>query len=329
MKKIIILGSNSFAASCFIDYLLNKNYKVYGFSRSKEPTKILLKYKFNKNISNFRFIKFNINYNLNFLKQFIKKNNINYIVDFLGQGMVAESWIHPHHWYKTNIVSKVKLYDFLSKKIKLKKYIRISTPEAVGNVEGFIFENTKANPSTPYGISHLAADLTLLAYYKFNKFPVVILRFSNFYGPHQQPYRIIPKTLYCIFANKKFHLEGGGRSIRSFIFINDFCEGIYKSMMKGRLGEIYNFTNRKYVPISWLVRKICSLTSANFKKLVKITKDRPSKDHAYKMNPTKVEKELNWKPKFTIEEGLKKTIQWYKSNKKELLHLKNIYIHKP
>ena len=113
MKKIIILGSNSFAASCFIDYLLNKNYKIYGFSRSKEPTKILLKYKFNKNISNFRFIKFNINYDLNFLKQFIKKNNINYIVDFLGQGMVAESWIHPHHWYETNIVSKVKLYHFL------------------------------------------------------------------------------------------------------------------------------------------------------------------------------------------------------------------------
>ena len=100
-------------------------------------------------------------------------------------------------------------------------------------------------------------------------------------------------------------------------------------MIKGRLGEIYNFTNRKYVSISWLVRRICSLTSTNFNKLVKITKDRPTKDHAYKMNPTKVEKELNWKPKFTIEEGLKKTIKWYKSNKKELLHLKNIYIHKP
>ena len=329
MKKIIILGSNSFAGSCYIDYLLNKNYQVYGFSRSNEPTKLLLKYKFNRNISNFKFHKFDINNDLNLLKKFITKNKIDYIVDFLGQGMVAESWIHPHHWYQTNIISKVKLYDFLSKNRSFKKYIRISTPEAVGNVNELISENTKTNPSTPYGISHLTTDLTLLAYYKFNKFPVVILRFSNFYGPHQQLYRIIPKTLYSIYSNKKFLLHGGGRSIRSFIFIDDFCEGIFKSMIKGRQGEIYNFTNREYVSISFLVKKICLLNSINFKKLVKVTKDRPSKDPAYKMNPTKAEKELNWKPKHTLEEGLKKTIRWYKSNKKQLLRLKNIYIHKP
>ena len=243
--------------------------------------------------------------------------------------MVAESWVHPHHWYETNIVSKVKLYNFLSKIKKFKKYVRISTPEAIGNVKGFIFENTKANPSTPYGISHLATDLTLLAYYKFNKFPVVISRFSNFYGPHQPLYRIIPKTLYSIFSNKKFLLQGGGKSIRSFIFIDDFCDGIYKSMIKGRLGEIYHFTNREYISIAWLVKKIFSLTSKNFHRLVKITKDRPTKDYAYKMNPKKVEKELNWKPKYTIKEGLTKTIKWYETNQKQLLRLKNTYVHKP
>ena len=329
MKKIIILGSNSFAGSCYVDYLLNKNYQIYGFSRSNEPNKLLLKYKSNKNISKCEFIKFDINKNLNFLKKFIKKNKIDYIIDFLGQGMVAESWINPHHWYETNVLSKVKLYNILSKKIKFKKYIRISTPEAVGNVKGFIFENTMTNPSTPYGISHLTSDLTLLAYYKFNKFPVVITRFSNFYGPHQQLHRIIPKALYCLFKNKKFLLHGGGKSIRSFIFIDDFCEGIYKSMIKGRTGEIYNFTNRKYISISWLVKKICSLTSTNYKKLVKVTKDRPTKDYAYKMSPNKAERELGWKAKYTIEEGLKKTIRWYKSNKRQLLRLKNIYIHKP
>ena len=76
-------------------------------------------------------------------------------------------------------------------------------------------------------------------------------------------------------------------------------------------------------------QKICFLTSVNFNKLVKITKDRPTKDHVYKMNPTKVENELNWKPKYTIEKGLKNTIKWYKVNKKQLLYLKNTYVHKP
>ena len=71
MKKILILGSNSFAASCYIDYLLNKNYRVYGFSRSSEPHKILLKYKLNEKIKNFKFTKFDINNDFNFLKKFI------------------------------------------------------------------------------------------------------------------------------------------------------------------------------------------------------------------------------------------------------------------
>ena len=328
MKKIIVLGSNSFAGSCYIDYLLNKNYQIYGFSRSDEPSKLLLKYKFNKNIKNFKFIKFNINNDLNFLNKFLKKNKIDYIVDFLAQSMVAESWLYPDHWYQTNIVSKVKLYHLLSKKMKFKKYIRISTPEVFGNVKGFILEDTKTVPSTPYGISQLATDLTLLAYYKFNKFPVVISRFSNFYGPHQPLYRVIPKTLNSIFANKKFLLHGGGKSIRSFIFIDDFCEAIYKCMIKGKLGQIYHFSNKEYISILWLIKKICSLTHRKFGKSVKIAMDRPSKDYAYKMKPTKAEKELNWKPKYTIEKGLKITIQWYKANKKQLSYLKNFYVHK-
>ena len=329
MKKIIVLGSNSFAGSCYVDYLLNKNYQIYGFSRSAEPPKLLLKYKYNRNIKNFKFIRFNINNNLNILKKFLQKNKIDYIVDFLGQGMVAESWLNPHHWYRTNILSKVKMYNLLSKTRKFKKYIRISTPEAIGHVKGFISENTKSNPSTPYAISHLTQDLTLSAYFKFNQFPFVISRFSNFYGSHQQPHRIIPKTLYCIFNKKKLLLHGGGKAIRSFIYIDDFCEGIYKSMTKGKLGEIYNFTNREYVSIVWLVKKICSLTKVNFTKLVKISRDRPTKDRSYKMDPKKAEKNLKWKPKYSLDDGLKKTIAWYKANKNQTSILRKAYIHKP
>ena len=90
----------------------------------------------------------------------------------------------------------------------------------------------------------------------------------------------------------------------------------------------YHFSNKEYISIIWLIKKICSLTHKNFGKSVKIARDRPSKDYAYKMKPTKAEKELNWKPKYTIEKGLKATIQWYKANKKQLSDLKNIYVHK-
>jgi dTDP-glucose 4,6-dehydratase len=100
-------------------------------------------------------------------------------------------------------------------------------------------------------------------------------------------------------------------------------------MKKGRLGETYNFTNREYVSIAWLVKKICSLTSTNFKKLIRITKDRPTKDHSYKMDPTKAERTFNWKPKYSIEDGLKKTIDWYIANKNQASNLRKIYVHKP
>ena len=329
MKKVIILGSNSFAGSCFVDYMLDKKYKVFGFSRSNEPSKLLLKYKSNKNLKNFKFTKFDINKDLNFFKNFLNKNKVDYIVDFLGQGMVAESWINPHHWYQTNIVAKVKLYDFLCQNLRFKKYIRISSPEAVGDKKGYIKENVVAhNPSTPYGISHLSIDLTLLAYFKYNKFPFVISRFSNFHGPHQQLYRVIPKTLYCIFNKKKLQLQGGGKSIRSFIYIDDFCRGIYLSMIKGKVGEIYNFSNREYVSIKWIVKTLCSLTSANFNKVVKIAKDRPTKDHSYKMDSAKAKKEFNWEAKYSIKEGMKETVKWYAKNKKQLALLKKYYVHK-
>ena len=100
-------------------------------------------------------------------------------------------------------------------------------------------------------------------------------------------------------------------------------------MTKGRPGEIYNFTNREYVSVYWLVKKICFLTKVNFEKLVKISKDRPTKDHSYKMNPRKAEKKLNWKPKYSIEDGLKKTIKWYKDNKNQTSILRKAYVHKP
>ena len=117
--------------------------------------------------------------------------------------------------------------------------------------------------------------------------------------------------------------------MRAFIYIDDFCEGVYKSMVKGRLGEIYNFTNREYRSIAWIVKKICALTSTDYRKLVKITKDRPTKDQAYIMDSTKAEKEFNWKAKYTIADGLKETVKWYTKNKKQLLRLRTYYVHKP
>ena len=117
MNKILIIGSNSFAGSDFIDFILNKKIKIFAVSRSNQINKENLRYKNNKNIKNLKFYKIDLNKkkDLDKLIQVIKKQKIQYIVNFAAQGMVAESWINPEDWYLTNIVSNAILIKKLSK----------------------------------------------------------------------------------------------------------------------------------------------------------------------------------------------------------------------
>ena len=326
MTKILILGSNSFAGSCLVDYLLNKNFHVFGISRSKENN---IKYKKNKKIKNFRFIRADINKDLIKIEKIINKNKFRLIIDFLGQGMVAESWDNADHWFKTNVYNKVKFIDILSKKNFLKKYIRISTPEVYGTSKYKIKENFNFNPSTPYALTHSTIDQYLKLSFKKNKFPYVVLRFSNFYGETQPMYRIIPKTIISIIKEEKLPLHGSGNSSRSFIYIDDFCEAIYKAISKSKIGEIYNISSNEIITIKNLIKKICLKMNKKFSEVIYIEKDRLGKDQKYLMDNTKAKKHLSWKNKINLDKGLDKVIAWQILNKKKLINSKTYYKHKP
>ena len=127
--KTLVLGSNSFAGACFVNHLLNNEKTVIGVSRSKEPNPILLAYQNNANKTLFQFYQFDINKQINEIFKLISQQKPNIIVDFAGQGMVAESWSAPDQWYQTNIVAKAQLHHFLSQCDFIEKYIRVSTLE--------------------------------------------------------------------------------------------------------------------------------------------------------------------------------------------------------
>ena len=325
MIKILVLGSNSFAGSCLVDYLLKKNFKVFGISRSDENN---IKYKKNKKIKNFRFIKADINKDLIKIEKIIDKNKFKLIIDFIGQGMVAESWDNADQWFKTNVYNKIKLIDILSKKKFLKRYIRISTPEVYGSSKYKIRENSNFNPSTPYALTHSTIDQYLKLSFEQNRFPYVVLRFSNFYGETQPMYRIIPKTIVSIMNGKKLPLHGGGNSLRSFIYIDDFCEAIYKAISKSKSGEIYNISSDELVTIKNLIKRICLKMNKKISEVVYNEKDRLGKDQKYFMNNTKAKKYLNWKNKINLNKGLDRVIDWQILNKKILYKLKTHYKHK-
>ena len=330
MKKILIIGSNSFSGSHFVDYLLKKNFRIFGVSRSKEPSKEFLPYKKNSKLKNFFFSRFNLNKPKDILKilQIIKKNKIKNIVNFASQGMVEESFYNPIDWYKTNLISTVNLTEKI-KNEDIENFLHISTPEVYGNVSGLIKENSSKKPSTPYAISRLAMDYHLEALKKINNFPIKFSRAANVYGEGQQLYRIIPKTILKILKNEKITLHGSGSSKRSFVHIKDITEGYFAILNKGKIGHSYNLSNDNFISIKNLVIRICRKLEVDYKNhVIEQKTDRLGKDYIYKLSSKKINKELGWKANTSLDAGLDKSIKWIKKNFSNFRNKELEYIHK-
>ena len=327
-NKILVIGSNSFSGSHFVNYALEMNSKVIGISRSVEANGVFLPYKSNLNIKNFNFFKLDMNHNLARIMEVIVDFKPDYIINFAAQAMVAESWLYPEHYFQTNLVSNVKFHDELRKLDFIKKYVHVSTPEVYGTCNGVIKEDTALNPSTPYAVSRAACDMSLLSFYNNYNFPVVFTRAANVFGPGQQLFRIIPKTILSIKSNTKLQLHGGGYSTRSFIHIRDVVEGTYKIALKGELGEVYHLSTDRFVSIRSLVELICEKLNADFNKVVEIVGERPGKDSAYLLDCSKASDTLAWLPKISLDEGITQTIHWIDNNLAEIMKQPKEYIHK-
>ena len=326
--KVLVIGSNSFSGSNFVNSLLLKGYEVLGVSRSKEPEEVFLPYRWEKNISNFRFLQIDINKDLESLVRQIKLFKPTYVVNFAAQGMVAESWKKPEDWYMTNVISQVKLHDSLRKFDFIENYLNFSTPEVYGSTDGWIKESYNFAPNTPYAASRASCDLHLMTFFRNYDFPVTFTRAANVFGEGQQLYRIVPKTILSALLNNKLDLHGGGTSERSFIHMNDVSEATYLVMKKGLSGETYHISTNEKISIRDLVWLIADLVSSNPEEFVRNTGERLGKDHSYALNSEKIRTELLWSDKINLEDSIEKTIYWIKSNIEILKNLPQEYIHK-
>lgn len=248
METVLIIGSNSFSGSTFADFALSQGCKVIGISRSAEPNDVFLPYKWHE-YKNFIFFELDLNRHLKELTKLVHDIRPDYVVNFAAQSMVGESWQNPGDWFMTNAVSTIKFHDELRKCNFLKRYVHVSTPEVYGNCSGFVSEDFGFNPSTPYAVSRAATDMSLRTFRAAYNFPVVTTRAANVYGPGQQLYRIIPRTILFILLGRKLQLHGGGISTRSFIHINDVCDATWKIMKNGRNGETYHISTDQVISI--------------------------------------------------------------------------------
>ena len=307
-KKILLLGVSSFAGYSFYNYLKKKNFKIYGTYNNKinigefDTSKIVLK-------------KINLEKNQKNLLVWVKKIQPHYIVDFASICMVNESWMYPKKYFLLNFYSKIELLKFISTKNFLKKFIYISTPEVFGDTQKSLNENLfKFKPSTPYASSKLAIENYILNLNFHKKF--ILTRFSNFYGPYQPNYRLIPKIILSILDNKKFTIDGDGSSKRNYIYSDDFCRGILKVINTKKNKNIYHFSGDDFYSVKEIVKKICKIMKINFNTFVNFAKDRKGKDKIYKLKSKQTRDNLAWKTQFNIDLGIKNMINFIEKNRK-------------
>lgn len=329
-EKIAVIGSNSFSGASFVRHCLEQGLEVLGASRSDELATCFLPYKWlaAEVQQGFRFVQADLNHDLDGLMTALEEFRPDYVVNFAAQGMVAQSWLIPEHWYQTNVVANVKFHDRLRKCAWLRKYVHVSTPEVYGSTSGLIDETAPFNPSTPYAASRASCDLHLRTFLNQHKFPVVWTRAANVYGRGQQLYRIIPRTILSIRLGQKLSLHGGGHSVRSFIHIGDVADATLRIARSAPPGECYHLSTPRNLSIRELVETICRTMGADFDSVVQVTDDRPGKDAAYLLDSTKVRRALAWQDAVPLEIGVAETIQWINDHEEEIRRQPLDYVHK-
>ncbi|MBS3132518.1 GDP-mannose 4,6-dehydratase [Candidatus Woesearchaeota archaeon] len=327
MGKIVVIGSNSFAGSHFIDYLLsNTDSSIIGISRRDEKKDVFLPYKKNRNLERFRFQRFDLNKNMAELLKFLDDEKPEVIVNYAAQSEVAPSWENPLNWYDTNVSAVVKLTNHLKGQKYLKNYVHVSSPEIYGTCYMEVYEDHSYNPSTPYAASKAAGDMFIQLLAKNFNFPAIIVRPTNYYGPCQQLFKIIPKSIIYLKKGEKIPLHGGGRAVKSFIHIRDVCDGMLKIVEKGKAGEIYHLSQSSGYSVRKIVEKICSKMGKKFNEATDIVEERLGQDASYIISSYKARK-LNWEPKIGIDEGLAECIKWVEDNWSEIKTEPLKYIH--
>ncbi len=235
------------------------------------------------------------------------------VIHFAAESHVDRSIYEPAPVIQTNVTGTFILLE-VSRKISVSRFVHVSTDEVYGDIPAGVFadENFPLRPSSPYSASKAAADLLVRSYIRTYKFPAVITRSSNNYGPYQFPEKFVPLMITNAIGDKALPVYGDGKQQRDWLHVEDNCRGILSVLEKGKIGEVYNIGGLDLEENLTLVRRILKLTRKS-ESLVSHVEDRPGHDRRYALNCKKIDAELGWSPAISLEDGLRRTIDWYKN----------------
>jgi dTDP-glucose 4,6-dehydratase len=235
------------------------------------------------------------------------------IVNFAAESHVDRSILDASPFIETNIKGTQVLLEG-AKKHGIQRFIQVSTDEVYGSTDkGFFTEESPLCPSSPYSASKTAADLLCLAYFKTHGLPAIITRCTNNFGPYQFPEKLIPLAVTNALEDKPIPVYGDGLNVRDWIFVDDHCRGLDVVIQKGQPGQIYNIGGGNEKTNLELIHKLLELLDKP-RSLMQFVTDRPAHDRRYALDCSKITAELDWKPAYSFEKGLRATVDWYLKN---------------
>ncbi len=231
------------------------------------------------------------------------------VVHFAAESHVDRSINDAAPFIETNIKGTQILID-ASRKYNIKQFILISTDEIYGEIaNGKFNENSPIKPNSPYAASKAAADLLVQSYIRTYKFPAIIIRPSNNYGPWQYPEKLIPLAILRISGGGKVPVYGGGKNLREWLYVDDCAQGIMTIMRKGKTGQTYNLgssQDSRNIDTIKLLLKTLGVSQKRFE----FVKDRLGHDIRYSLDSGKLYQKLGWRPTVKLAQGLKFTVDW-------------------
>lgn len=312
--KLLVTGGAGFIGSNFVLYMLQQhpdyqivNVDALTYAGNLENLKSI------ENHPNHTFVKADIT-DAKAIDSLMSQG-IDVVVNFAAESHVDRSILEPEVFVKTNVLGTQVLLD-AAKKYDVTKFVQVSTDEVYGTLgaTGLFTEETPLTPNSPYSASKAGGDLLVRAYHETFGLPVNITRCSNNYGPYQFPEKLIPLMISRALADQALPVYGDGMNIRDWLYVEDHCSAIDLVIHKGVNGEVYNIGGNNERTNVHIVKTVLEELGKP-ESLITYVQDRPGHDRRYGIDPTKITRELGWKPKHTFETGIKETIQWYLNNR--------------
>jgi dTDP-glucose 4,6-dehydratase len=314
--RILVTGGCGFIGSNFVRYVL-KGYPNYSVLNVDKLT-------YAGNLENladltssprYRFIRTDIAEAPQM--EAIIREGVDAIINFAAESHVDRSIEDPSAFMKTNVFGTFVLLEavrrvFQKQKIRI---VHVSTDEVYGSLgeRGAFTEETPLAPNSPYSASKTAADMLVRAYYHTYGLPASITRCSNNYGPYQFPEKLIPLLISNAIEDKELPIYGDGMNVRDWIYVEDHCRALDTVLHHGKEGEVYNIGGRSEKPNLEVVKTVLDQLGKPHS-LIRFVKDRPGHDRRYAMDISKIERELGWNPTVSFKEGIRLTVEWYKTH---------------